>query len=101
MREESGHIKGLYCVCPVTMRLVMREENGHIKGGGNSQSVLQYNGDGGFLETIHKSDELVSETVSAGLLNVLTIYRREREREREREVTINSINHQFSTHRTF
>ena len=34
MREESGHIKGLYCVCPVTMRLVMREENGHIKGGG-------------------------------------------------------------------
>ena len=96
MREESGHIKGLYCVCPVTMRLVMREENGHIKGGGGySQSVLQYNGDGGFLETIHTMVGLVSETVSAGLLNVLTIYRR------EREVTINSINHQFGTHRTF
>ena len=90
MHEESGHIKGLYCVCPVTMRLVMREENGHIKGeGGYSQSVLQYNGDGGFLETIHTMVGLVSETVSAGLLDVLTIY----EREREREETINSINH--------
>ena len=96
MREESGHIKGLYCVCPVTMRLVMREENGHIIGGrGYTQSVVQYNGDGGFLETIHTMVGLVSETVSAGLLDVLTIYRR------EREVTINSINHQFSTHRTF
>lgn len=39
MREESGHIKGLYCVCPVTMRLVMREENGHIKGGGGIHRV--------------------------------------------------------------
>ena len=70
------------------------------KGGGYSQSVLQYNGDGGFLETIHTMVGLVSETVSAGLLDVLTIYTRERERERERERRINSINHQFATHRT-
>ena len=55
------------------------------EGGGYTQSVLQYNGDGGFLETIHTMDELVSETVSAGLLNVSSLNRRERVRERERE----------------
>ena len=44
MREESGHIKGLHCVCPVAMRLVMREENANIKGGRGVyiQSVLIY-----------------------------------------------------------
>ena len=44
MREESDHIKGLHCVCPVAMRFVMREENAHIKGGRGVyiQSVLIY-----------------------------------------------------------
>ena len=44
---------------------------------------MNYNGsvgDGGFLETIYTMYGLVSETVSAGLLNVPTIYTREKER---------------------
>ena len=104
MREESGYIKGLRFTVyvqitpsqPCVKSLVTSKGyNVYVqwqcgwscmkrmatsKGGkgGYTQSVLQYNGDGGFLETIHTMDELVSETESEGLLDVLTIYRRER-----------------------